>query len=232
MDAGDVPTAEDLSILGKRKWSPDNASTTNIIGDVREESSSNPILAIGIESAAPKRIRLPPKPDFLSQSASTEQTQKLVACVESLPPEILQHIFSYVDLFSLGNLVCVNRLFQALLNPKFALPPGSANVKHLHLRPQGAIWSLAKRRWLPNMPRSMASMSDYDTLKLVIAKRCQFCGSLPRHGDAHSTSQWSRGPGPDSVRIIWPFRIRSCSSCLHTRIKKVGLREGSVSTSS
>ena len=144
--------------------------------------------------------------------------------VTDLPPEILQHVFSYVDPISLGRLLFVNRLFNVLLDPVKPLPPTSVSTKVLHLKPQNDIWISARRTYMSTCPRPMEDMSELEMWRLIHGTRCQFCSRTPKNRFPPLTkaaSLWSSGPGPEGVRTIWPFRCRSCGPCLEVRIVKV-----------
>ncbi len=139
-----------------------------------------------------------------------------------LPPEILQHIFTFVHPISLGRLICVNRLFSSLLDPTMALPQASAEAKHMLLRSQDSIWSTSRHTFLHGLPKPMDDMTELGMWRLIRGKRCQYCGKTSRPSDTLATaSPWSAGPGSGNVRTIWPFRIRSCGDCLVNWLVKV-----------
>ena len=144
----------------------------------------------------------------------------------SLPPEILQHIFSFVDPISLGRLLFVNRLFNVLLDPTKTLPPPSASARALGLKPQNDLWISARRTFASTFPRPMEDMSEIEMWRLIRGISCQFCGKKPKNRSpllAMAASPWSSGPGPEGVRTIWPFKCQSCGPCLESRIVKVDL---------
>lgn len=148
----------------------------------------------------------------------------LGSVVADLPPEILQHIFSYVDPISLGRLLSVNHLFNVLLDPTKPLPSSSTKSRILCLKPQNNIWISARTTHTSTCPRPMEDMPEIEMWRLIHGSRCQFCSKTPRNRIAllaMAASPWSSGPGPEGVRTIWPFRCRSCGPCLEARIVKV-----------
>ena len=161
----------------------------------------------------------------LSQDQALDSRENQGSIATILPPEILQHIFSFVDPVSLGRLLVINRLFNALLDPSRSLPAESATARIVHMRPQDDLWAFSRRRkFMSTYPRPMENMSELELWKLIRGTTCQFCGKTPKQRltlVAMATSPWNAGPGPEGVRAIWPFRCRSCGPCLEERIVKV-----------
>ena len=172
----------------------------------------------------PKRTRMhhfSPAPDLTVVQPAGRA--KVPSSLSELPPELLQHIFTFVPPVFLGRLLRVNRLINTLLDPSKRLPQTQRdNQGSLSLQNQDHIWSVARKRFIPGMPRPLSSVSEYGLWKLLLGSSCQFCAKRTM-ADLSSTSlsPWSSGPGTDSVRIIWPFAVRSCGSCLATRLVKV-----------
>lgn len=172
---------------------------------------------------APKRTRLrdlSPASDLtIAQSASRP---KVPSTLSELPPEFLQHIFTFVPPLFLGRLLRVNRLINTLLDPGKVLPQGHHNSQgSLPLQDQDHVWSVARKRFIPGMPRPLSSVSELELWKLLLSSSCQFCVKKATTDPPSSSSPWSAGPGPESVRIIWPFAVKSCGSCLSARLVKV-----------
>jgi len=208
----DTPFAVDASSSGKRKRSPVNLVDVSIpifpppdfIHGGLEESHVSPPDTYPL----PKRPRLPPKPPVITSS------------LESLPPAVLQHIFSYVDPLSLSCLICVNRHFRNLLDSRYELPQHSNGAGHsLALHPRESIWSVSRRRFVANMPRPMSTMSEQAQFLLAFGSKCQFCGI--RSSRVESTNTWYESSLSNPVRIIWPFKVRSCTDCIRSRVRKV-----------
>jgi hypothetical protein len=168
-----------------------------------------------------------------SHDLSTNQAEsdaRPVGIAARLPPEVWQHVFSFVPCLFLGRLLRVNRAFNRLLDPSKALPQvqGLSNG-HLRLQSQEHVWSVARRLFHPGMPRPLLSMSELNMWNLIRVRSCQFCGRKPSSGSTLPPSPWSSGPGPEGVRIIWPFGVRSCGSCLSARLMKVRVRGSTCS---
>jgi F-box domain len=172
---------------------------------------------------APKRSRLhdlSPASDLTT--ARPASRTKVPSTLSELPPELLQHIFTFVPPLFLGRLLRVNRLINTLLDPKKVLPQSHHNAQgSLPLQDQDHVWSVARKRFIPGMPRPLSSVSELELWKLLLGSSCQFCAKRPTADPPSFPSPWSSGPGPDSIRIIWPFAVRSCGSCLSTRLVKV-----------
>lgn len=137
-----------------------------------------------------------------------------------LPPGLLQHVFSYVDSFSLASIAAVNRLFRSLLDERHAEGCGTCENDRNSLRSPDAIWSQSRRRYLTTMPKPVSQLSERSQFLLAFGLKCNFCGKQPSPGSLAPDS-WHAGPGEHGVRIIWPFKTRSCKDCLITRLQKV-----------
>ncbi|ETN37080.1 uncharacterized protein HMPREF1541_08070 [Cyphellophora europaea CBS 101466] len=139
--------------------------------------------------------------------------------VTDLPPEILQHIFSFVHPITLGRLLSVCKLFSTLLDPNQKTPVPSPSVKHLSPRKPNDIWARSRTYHLPSYPRPLESLTELEMWSLLRVRRCQFCHRKAKKVPSFLHARpWSGGPGPDDVRAIWPFRIRSCGACLQPRL--------------
>jgi hypothetical protein len=183
------------------------------------DSSSFPTVQTGpsgVQTLIYKRPRLqePYGPASMPRSA--------ISNVTDLLPEILQHIFSYVLPTSLGGLLSVCKLFNSLLNPIAELPAPSIGLTSLTLRKQNDVWTRSRNLHLQGYPRPMDNMTELEMWRLLRVRRCQFCFRKARKGPAFmNATPWNGGPGPEDVRTIWPFRVRSCSSCLQPRLVMV-----------
>ena len=182
-----------------------------------------PLTASSGHASEIKRPRLSdPIPDNRNSQSPKDAPLPHHLTLADLPPEILQHVFSFVDPISLGRLICVNRAFRALLDPSKSLPQPSGRVKQLTMRPQDLIWASSRKTFLRGFPKPMQDMTELDMWRLLRGRLCQFCWKKSKSGELLSTSSpWNAGPGQENVRSIWPFRIRSCGSCLESRIVKV-----------
>jgi hypothetical protein len=219
--------------LRKRKRSPYSSDSESQTMNGDSISEANNGIASGHTSPteqhapsleiAPKRTRLhdlSPASDLtIAQPASRT---KVPSTLSELPTELLQHIFTFVPPLFLGRLLRVNRLINTLLDPRKVLPQAHHGSQGpLSLQDQDQVWSVARKRFVPGMPRPLSSVSELELWKLLLSSSCQFCAKRPTAEPPSASSPWGSGPGPDSVRIIWPFAVRSCGSCLSTRLVKV-----------
>lgn len=233
MEGGTSPPESHVNGLRKRKRSPYSSDSESQTMNGDSTSEVNNGLASGHTSPAeqfapsldivPKRTRLrdlSPASDLtIAQSAGRP---KVPSTLSELPPELLQHIFTFIPPLFLGRLLRVNRFINTLLDPRKALP----RVQHssqvsLPLQDQDHVWSVARKRFIPGMPRPLSSVLELELWKLLLSSSCQFCAKKATTDPPSSSSPWSAGPGPESVRIIWPFAVKSCGSCLSTRLVKV-----------
>ena len=185
---------------------------------------AKPVIDLATMSEAVPSTGAPVADQATSQDHGPSPGRNQGASVADLPPEILQHIFSYVDPISLGRLLSVNHLFNVLLDPTKPLPSSSTQSRGLCLAAQNDIWISARRTHTSTYPRPMEDMPEIEMWRLIHGTRCQFCSKPPRNRTpllAMAASPWSSGPGPEGVRTIWPFRCRSCGPCLEARILKV-----------
>lgn len=185
----------------------------------------NPDLSrlVNIDPDVGKRPRLS-GPD-LPQGANLGQSSNKMLL--HLPSEILQHIFCHVDPVALGRLIHVNRLFRSLLDPAVSLPQPSGvdKVVGLRLRKQDLVWAISRKTFCTGFPRPLEGMTEIAMWRLIRGTLCFFCNTSPSRPH-HSVvlAPWDAGPGKDSVRTIWPFRVRACTSCLKPRLIKVRRR--------
>ncbi|OCL11927.1 hypothetical protein AOQ84DRAFT_335103 [Glonium stellatum] len=129
-----------------------------------------------------------------------------------LPPEIWQNIFLSCSPVTLGRLLQVNRAFHSYLTDAQSVSDAKPTSGRLSvLRPE-SIWSSVRNAHFTKPPRPLPGMSELEMWRLILGKKCQFCGKID-----HSISGdklWDKGPGPDGVRIVWSFGIRACGKCL------------------
>ncbi|OAX80779.1 hypothetical protein ACJ72_04881 [Emergomyces africanus] len=138
-----------------------------------------------------------------------------------LPGEIWQHIFTFLPPASLGRVLCANKTFRSLLTPSDAeasiFPQTSGLLKYLN---PNSIWSVSRRAFHPGMPRPLSCLTELEMWKLIYGSNCQFCGKTSSCSPPADSAPWEAGPGPDGVRIIWPFGIRSCGECIKIKSEK------------
>ena len=142
----------------------------------------------------------------------------------TLPAELWQYIFSFVPPISLGRLLCVNRTFHAYLdeaNNGEAVPAVPNSIAQLMKAKN--IWFASRKRFCPGLPRSLGDLSELAIWKLLRGSNCELCGKPSATSTPTSAgSPWENGPGATGVRIIWPFGVRTCASCLKDVTKTVG----------
>lgn len=220
-----IPPLQSATSLGKRKWQPYPSSDMVVARGEPTPSwiDPTPRTLNMTNDATTKKPRLSGETLEDASSALSEDTlmhDRL--SLSDLPDEILQHIFSFVDPISLGCLMCVKRSFRILLDPAMSLPQPSGQVKSLSIRRQDLIWATSRKTFLPGFPKPMEGLTELDMWKLIRGHACQFCRKRPLpNPPALGSSPWNAGPAYNGVRSIWPFRIRTCSSCLEHRIIKV-----------
>lgn len=140
-----------------------------------------------------------------------------------LPGELWQHIFTFCPPRTLGQLLKVNRVFNAYLDPSSAVqcepPPRLLKTVVSALKPN-SIWQTSRRRFWPSMPSPLKGKTELYMWQLSCSTPCQHCGSsLPQQKD--SSDSWQPGPGKDGIAVVWPFDTRSCGPCLLTKSEKV-----------
>lgn len=143
--------------------------------------------------------------------------------VSTLPATLWQHVFCFVPPVFLGRLLRVNRAFNTYLTPgnpvEHPTPLGHGIMQPLAAE---AIWVASRRRFAPGLPKPIHDFEELKMWRLLVGQSCQVCGhengssSLPI-----SDNPCESGPGGFGVRVIWPFGLRCCGSCLHNVSHKV-----------
>jgi hypothetical protein len=218
-DSGPLPGSR------KRPLSPELGNITSSFGSIPMVLDHDPKDAPHEVGTRRKRPRLSGSIGAVNSSVGSKDVSvRSLLTLADLPPEILQHVFTFADPITLGRLICVNRTFRSLLDPACRLPPKSASskIKHLSIRKQDFIWTSSRRTFLQGFPKPMDAMTELEMWRLVRGHSCQYCGKKATQRLSYSTSDpWNAGPGLDNVRSIWPFRVRSCGRCLQPRLIKV-----------
>jgi hypothetical protein len=162
------------------------------------------------------------KPDHVLQTHWTPEGH-LRQDKSLLPPEIWHHIFTFCPPKVLGNLLQVNKSFNAYLDPSSpGNPIDSLSISSAQILSPDAIWRASKRLFLlPGMPVPIAGKSELDMWKLACGSSCQFCGKKRPTTPAIPSDQWHAGPGENGVVSVWSFGIRTCGSCLQKESLKV-----------
>ena len=235
MDDGNSSPVVNNNGQRKRKRSPYGSDSGALLrnGHVTSEShctppsdpsSPVPQPANGLQLSHKRTKHQDPDVPAEPSAGQSDSQDKLPSDLSKLPPELWQRVFTFVPPLSLGRLLSVNRTFNSLLDPSKSLPQARTLQRGpLSLQGQDHIWSVARKLLIPSMPRPMSSIPELETWKLVRGHYCQFCGRKPTVTlPSFTSAPWSSGPGPENVRVIWPFAVRSCGSCLSTRLVKVG----------
>ena len=143
--------------------------------------------------------------------------------IDALPAAIWQHIFCFVPPVFLGRLLRVNKALNSYLTRDLS----AANTAFLT---QGvrqpinaeAIWVASRRRFASGLPRPLHGLGELTMWRLLVGRNCQLCGLNEDTNVASRTDNLGgTGPGKTGVRIIWPFGVRCCGSCLQNISKKV-----------
>lgn len=189
----------------------------------------------------PKKPRLSPPPSTASpprRSAVPSDTNSTGYDTSQCPPEVWQRIFSCLSPASLSRCLRVNKSFHTLLTSTKAapLPPPaprdpaqrkklpadqSPRLRRIRLVDSNSLWANARKTWFPNLPRPLARCTELTMLQLIGGRHCQLCGvSFPPRA---ATSEFDAGPGHNGVRVIWPFAVRMCGTCLDSETMRVRL---------
>ena len=144
----------------------------------------------------------------------------------TLPDEIWQHIFSFVPPVSLGRLLLVNRVFHACLTEASGKQSQGNHPLRNAVRPvsSNSVWAASRKRFAPGLPKPLQGLGELEMWRLLRGRQCQMCGeSKVQNFATSSESPLESGPGERGVRVIWPFGIRTCGSCLQKCSEKVQL---------
>jgi hypothetical protein len=216
-------TATELDIPGrKRKWSPlkedseDDSFTGRSATEAHEDIGTPETLPGSDTEKSHKRPRIGDVTDTTGAEDIPGLPQREIS--RSLPLEVWQNVCSFLEPVSLGRLICVNRTLNAFLDPQKPVP-GHMAKQHMT---QNDIWVASRKRLPPGFPRPLSGTSELDMWRLILGTSCQFCGQKPSNKVSTTPSPWTSGPGFGSVRIIWPFAVRSCGNCLNSLMTKVG----------
>lgn len=220
----------------KRKWEddientiPEESLASNQEGDshTREpiigHDSSSYISNEGTKEplkdrSSKKRI----KPNEGCQGSSSRTGHPLQSPI--LPAELWQHIFCFVPPVFLGRLMRVNRAFHAYLTPgktneQDSKPKYIVNVPYLG--PE-AIWAASRRRFCPGLPKPIRRIHELDMWRLLRGRDCQVCGQMKESNlNSSPENPWESGPGDTGIRVIWPFALRCCGTCIPKVSEKV-----------
>ncbi|KAK0956256.1 hypothetical protein LTR91_022453 [Friedmanniomyces endolithicus] len=156
----------------------------------------------GMQGNATKKSRLSLTPSPVIQTVSP---------AERLPTELWQRIFLRLSPATLSRCLRVSKTFQTYLTQTKARPAAKKDQKKVRILDSSVIWTEARKNHFMNMPRPLSDHTEWSMLQLIGGSTCQFCRRPPV--PAPATSPFNSGPGPDGVRIIWPFGVRACGQC-------------------
>lgn len=144
------------------------------------------------------------------------QQSNLTCKIAGLPAALWRYIFCFVPPVFLGRLLLVNRAFNSYLTTSESVLGPAMSLRGI-VQPltAEAIWIASRKRFAPGLPKPIHGLQELDMWRLLVGQHCQHCGHV-RGGISPTPSEslWEGGPGASGVRIIWPFGLRCCSSCL------------------
>ncbi|KAK6394977.1 hypothetical protein LTR65_001166 [Meristemomyces frigidus] len=193
---------------------PDEESV-NHAGSKRKLSEAEDSLdaleqALEDQTTKKRKLSIPPQPEVPSEKSPAE----------SLPTELWQQVFLRLSPVMLSRCLRVSKAFNTYLTKTKAQPVAKKVQKKVRVLDSDTVWAEARKLYFPNMPRPLMRCNELGMLQLVGGKTCQFCNRPPRPVPA--TSPFNAGPGPDGLRVVWPFGIRTCGQCWeHNTLKDV-----------
>ena len=144
--------------------------------------------------------------------------------ISGLPAQIWQTVFCFVPPVFLGRLLRVSHAFNSLLTPGATHSSSPKNLSgSRRVISAASIWAASRKRFCPGLPRPLRGMEELDMWRLLRGSHCQICGERKTLLTHNSSNPWNSGPGQQGVRVVWPFGIRCCGSCLRTHSEQVGL---------
>ncbi|KAF2769460.1 hypothetical protein EJ03DRAFT_327310 [Teratosphaeria nubilosa] len=135
---------------------------------------------------------------------------------ERLPVQLWQQVFLRLSPGVLSRCLRVSKTFNRYLTTTQAESTTSKkDAKKIRVLDSDTIWAEARKAYFPNMPRPLLQHTELQMLQLLGGKACQFCTRVPL--PVLASNPYNAGPGPDGLRVIWPFRIRACGPCWEQR---------------
>lgn len=135
----------------------------------------------------------------------------------SLPTSVWKSVFVYLPPRSLGTLLSVNSVFHKLLTGSSPKPGGGHSSRDTIHKDAERIWTLARQRHHPHLPRPLHGYRELDMWKLIGATQCQFCVQslgLPSQSSDYAVGSHLTFQGLPRTNIYWPLAVRSCQRCL------------------
>jgi hypothetical protein len=142
----------------------------------------------------------------------------------SFPASVWRSIFVYLPPRSLGTLLSVNSMFYRLLTGSSPKPGGGPFAQDTVHKDAERIWTMARQRYHPHLPRPLHGYRELDMWRLIGATQCQFC--VQSLGSPLQSSNYLVGnhltyQGPTCAEIYWPLAVRSCQRCLGRQFSTV-----------
>ena len=148
--------------------------------------------------------------------------RKVSAQAPNLTPALWQRVFTLLPPAMLCRCLRVSKEFKHLLTGVKA-PHGQQKDKSAaRTIDSEAIWIQSRKTYFPQLPRPLRNNTELKMLQLVGGQSCQFCPPGKTPVPAPATSVFNCGPGPQGVRVLFPFGVRTCGSCVEPLVRKVG----------
>lgn len=216
-DDGDSSSEMDVSVSSRSaspEPQPDQANVKHTAGPKRklsdaEDNLDAPEMVMEDTTTKKRKLSTPPQPEVTSERSPAEK----------LPAELWQQVFLRLSPVMLSRCLRVSKAFNTLLTKTKAQPVAKKDQKKVRLLDSDAIWAEARKVYFPNMPRPLMRCNELEMLQLVGGQSCQFCRRPPKPVPA--THPFNAGPGPDGLRVVWPFGIRTCGQCWEHNTLKV-----------
>jgi len=201
---------EEPAATTKRKRRPDVATPTNGIHSSSAE----------VKGTTPNKRS---KYDRPQNKATRKDVQSQDDRMCGLTRSIWQRILSNVPPTSLGRMLPVSRIFNAILTPEVNLISGPIVEKpQTEVSYANQIWAISRQHFDHTIPSPPTGQTELEMWQLIKGERCQGCGKK-KHLITTSACPdlWSAGPGTGAMRVIWPFGLRACGGCLVRMSDKV-----------
>ncbi|KAM3415523.1 hypothetical protein BST61_g9044 [Cercospora zeina] len=144
--------------------------------------------------------------------------RKTSSQLPQLSPAIWQRVFYLLPPAMLCRCLRVCKDFNRFLTSMKAPQGHQKDKSTARVVDSEAIWIQSRKTFFPQLPRPLRHHSELEMLQLVGGQACQFCGKLA--SPVPATSVFNCGPGADGVRVIFPFAVRTCGSCIEPRLRK------------
>lgn len=205
-DDGDLSSDMDVSDASSSTVSAgQDADGPSHAGEKRKLSDADPHAANALAGAPnSKKARLSFPPAYTSAAAPN---------TSGWPPELWQTVFMHLSPAMLSRCLRVCKSFNFYLTHlKASNPAGKKEATKARMQDSEAVWTHSRKTAYPTMPRPLLDFSELQMLQLIGGSTCQSCGRP--HVKPPATNVFNAGPGETGVRVIWPFRLRLCGTCL------------------